>query len=228
MTESAWRPLRRFAAVVACVTLIAATAGKAGAAGSGVRGAAAVAVVAAADPTPYDLSAGDASPDLENPIEWRYDMALASFVMFLVLLALLSKLAWRPVLTGLDKRERSIMIRIADAERTAADAAEQLRQCEAHLSAAHKEAEAIVAAARAEGQAVAETLRQAGRQEAEQERERILAEVQVAKEAAMREVSQRAAELAVLLAGQILRRELKAEDHRGLIHDALEQFPSPE
>lgn len=176
----------------------------------------------------YDLSAGDASPMLEDPIEWRYDMALASFVMFMVLLLLLRVLAWRPILAGLDKRERSILVRIADAERTAIAAAEQLRRCELRLAEAHDEAEAIVAQARRDGQAVVEQLRHEGQQEVERERERLTTEIRSARDEAMREVSQQAADLAVFLAGQILDREMKTEDHRTLIHQALEQFPIPE
>jgi len=174
----------------------------------------------------YDLSHGDASHELENPIELRFDMAVASFAVFLVLLTVLTRFAWGPIRTGLDHREATIANRIAEAEASAAAAAEQLRQHEAQLAAASDEARSIIARARQSAEAQAARILDQAQQDARRERDRAVVEIQAAKDEALREVARSGAELAVGLAGRILHRELRADDHAGLIREALERFPS--
>jgi F-type H+-transporting ATPase subunit b len=174
----------------------------------------------------YDLSHGDASHELENPIELRFDMAVASFAVFVVLLTVLTRFAWGPIRAGLDHRESTIANRIAEAEASAASAAEQLRQHEARLAAASDEARAIVAHARQSAEAQAARILDQAHQDARRARDRAIVEIQAAKDQALREVARSGAELAVGLAGRILHRELRADDHVTLIREALERFPS--
>ena len=52
----------------------------------------------------------------------------------------------------------------------------------------------------------------------------MLREVSTAKEAALKEISDSAADLAVNLAGQIVSRELNQQDHADLIQNAQAEF----
>jgi F0F1-type ATP synthase membrane subunit b/b' len=52
----------------------------------------------------------------------------------------------------------------------------------------------------------------------------MLREVEMAKDAALKEISDSAADLAVDLAGQIVGRELSAGDHNRLIEEAQSEF----
>ena len=61
---------------------------------------------------------------------------------------------------------------------------------------------------------------------AARERDRAIADIQAAKNAAVTEIAGRAADMAVLLAGRIVRRELNEQDHTAMIAEALEKFPS--
>ena len=51
-----------------------------------------------------------------DPLEWKSDLALWTAVVFLCLLAILWKFAWKPIAEGLDKRERNVADQIAQAE----------------------------------------------------------------------------------------------------------------
>jgi len=175
---------------------------------------------------PYDLTHANAGPSLEDPTEWRFDMALCTLAVFLLLLGLLAKLAWGPIQTGLHRREQSILERIEDAKRSADVAAEQLRLYQAKLAAAGQEAQSLLTKARREGEAEADAIRREAQASADRERERAIADIQVAKNAAVAEIARRAADMAVLLAGRIVRRELNEQDHTALIAEALEKFPS--
>ena len=175
---------------------------------------------------PYDLSHANAGPKLEDPTEWRFDMALCTLIVFVLLLGLLAKFAWKPIQTGLHRRERSIIDRIEDAKRSADEAAAQLAEYRAKLAAAGQEAQELLTKARREGEASADAIRRAAQDTAARERDRAIADIQAAKNVAVTEIAGRAADMAVLLAGRIVRRELREQDHTAMIAEALEKFPS--
>ena len=175
---------------------------------------------------PYDLSHGNAGPLMANPIEWRYDLALASFAVFVVLFSLLSRFAWGAIRDGLDRRERAIAERLEAAQQSADEAAEQLRVYQEQLAAAGREAQELVAQARRTAEAEAEAFRREAQEAMTRQQERAIADIQAATSAALGEVAQRAADLAVLLAGRIVRRELNPQDHAAMIAEALDKFPS--
>ncbi len=178
------------------------------------------------DHDPYDLTHANAGPSLEDPTEWRFDMALCTLAVFLLLLGLLAKVAWKPIQMGLQRREQSILERIEDAKQSADEAAEQLRLYQAKLAAAGQDAQELLTKARREGEASADAIRRAAQETAARERDRAIADIQAAKNAAVTEIAGRAADMAVLLAGRIVRRELNEQDHTAMIAEALEKFPS--
>ena len=175
---------------------------------------------------PYDLTHQNAGPMLEDPSEFRSDLAIWTFVVFLGLLAILGKFAWRPVMDGLEKRERSIAHMIDEAKQSADKAAEQLRHYEARLAAAGAEARDLMAKAQREAEAAKDRIVAEARQAAERERERAVADIENAKNTALQEITQKSVDLAVLMAGRIVRRELSPEDHSRLIREALDELPS--
>lgn len=175
---------------------------------------------------PYDLSHANAGPKLEDPTEWRYDMALCTLAVFLLLLGLLGKFAWGPIMMGLQRREQSILGRIEAAKASADEAAAQLAEYRAKLAAAGQEAQELLAKARRDGEAAADAIRRAAQDAATRERDRAIADIQAAKNVAVTEIGRQAADLAVKLAGRIVRRELSPQDHNAMIVEALEKLPS--
>jgi F-type H+-transporting ATPase subunit b len=175
---------------------------------------------------PHDLSTANASAKLEDPTEWRFDMAICTFVVFLVLLLLLRVFAWGPLMTGLQRREATIVARIEEAERNVAESAAQLQTYQEKMAAAAQERQEIIAQARRDAEVVADKIREEAQKDVARERQRALADIQNAKNAALRDVAEKGADMAVLLAGRIVRRELTQRDHAELISEALGKFPS--
>jgi len=175
---------------------------------------------------PYDIGHGNAGSEQKNPTEIRFDLALWTFVVFLLLVALLGKFAWGPISQGLDKREQNIANMIADAERNQKEAELRLRELEARLAAQAEEAREALSAARREGELVKEKIVGEAHAAAQQEKERALVEIRNAKNVALREIAQKSVNTAVDLATNIIRREVKPDDHAQLISDSLAQFQS--
>ena len=149
-----------------------------------------------------------------------------TLVTFLILLVLLAKFAWGPILMGLNRREQAIIARIEAAKSSADEAAAQLAEYRAKLAAAGQEAQELLAKARRDGEASADAIRRAAQDAAARERDRAIADIQAAKNVAVAEIGRHAADLAVKLAGRIVRRELSPQDHSAMIVEALEKFPS--
>lgn len=173
---------------------------------------------------PLDLSHGNASPDLASPADLRFDMSIATFVVFLVLLGALYKFAWGPIALALQQREETIARQMEEARLASERAAQQLREYQARLAAATEEARQIVAEARKDAELARDRVLAEAREAAQKERERVVAEIAVARNQALEQIAQRSVQTALALAGQILRRELKPQEHERLIGEAVQRF----
>lgn len=162
----------------------------------------------------------------EDPAEWRSEKAIATLIVFGLLLLGLSAVAWKPIAAGLEKRERDIATNIKNAEQAAKDAAAKLVEYEAKLAAAAQEAQQIVADARKDAESAGQRLLASAQEEAARQRDRAVADIESAKRVALNELAQQSTEVAMTLAQRIVGREVKAGDHQGMIQDMLKQLPS--
>ncbi len=162
----------------------------------------------------------------EDPAEWRSEKAIATLIVFGLLLLGLTAFAWKPIAEGLEKREKSIAANIANAEKASKDAAAKLVEYEAKLAAAAQEAQQIVADARKDAEAAGQRLLTSAQEEAARQRDRAVADIESAKRVALNELAQQSTEVAMTLAQRIVGREVKAGDHQGMIQDMLKQLPS--
>ena len=175
---------------------------------------------------PHDLSHGNAGPGLTDAADIRFDLSIYTAIVFFLLLAILWKFAWGPISQGLEQRERSIADKIEAARLSADKAAEQLRSYEAKLAAATEEAGKIVAQSRRDAESAKDRILAEAQELSQRERERAIEDINAAKNVALREIAQKSVNTAVSLAGRIIRKEVKPQDHAQLIREALEQFPS--
>ena len=178
------------------------------------------------DHDPTDLSHQNASEKLEDPSEFKSDLAIWTFVLFLCLLGVLAKFAWGPVMAGLEKREQGIAAKIEEAQHSAEQAARQLQQYEAKLAAATDEAKELLAQARKDAEAAGARIVAEAQETASRERQRAVDDIATAKNVAVQEITERSVDLAVSMAAQLIRREVNAGDRAKLISDALDQLPA--
>ena len=149
---------------------------------------------------------------------------LASIVIFAILVAVLGKYAWAPILTGLKSREDKIRKDIADAEAARLKAEATLREYNQQLAAAEARAQEILNKSKTDADALAAQIRTRGQQEAEEARERATREIEDAKNQAVREIHEHAATLATNVAEKIIRRSLNPEDYRQLVDQGVAEL----
>ncbi len=154
-----------------------------------------------------------------NSLGVNFTAVIWHTVNFLILLWVLQRFLFKPVLSMLDQRTNRI--------RESMENAEQVRAETARLEAESKD---ILDKARAEGQALlaqanrnAERILADGRTAAQQEGERLVerARADLARERiqAFEELRQQIGDLAIQAAGQVLRRSLDANQHRELLRE---------
>lgn len=191
-----------------------------------VRGAAAghaAATQQAEAATPEHAAAAQGKP---NPLVIGPDLAVVTVVVFLLLLATLSKFAWKPIVVALDRRERSIAENIAAAAAQNEKAKELLSQHEAKLHSASAEIREMLDEARRNAEAAKAGIIAEAKTAAQAEQQRAVREVQHATDAALRQLAEKSADLAVDLAGKIVTEKLTASDRARLVRDAVAQLPS--
>ncbi len=170
--------------------------------------------------------AGKSAEESPSPLPFDPDLAIFTAIVFLALLAVLTKFAWKPIAAGLTKREQSIADQIDEARKAAEKANESLGQYQARIAAAEDEVRQLLAAARRDADAARDRIVAEAREAADKERVRAIDDIRAAKNAALNELAQRSVDAAIELAGRVVQRELKPADHAQLIRQAVEQFPS--
>jgi F-type H+-transporting ATPase subunit b len=160
----------------------------------------------------------------EGPLSFSLDLAVWSLVVFGLLLVVLRKLAWRPMLEGLRKREESILRALQEAEQARAEAERIRSQLQQEMQRAGEKVREILDEARRDAERTAEEIRARGLAEVQAERERLLRELARARDQALQELWQSAVRLAVLVSEKAIRRSLSEEDHRRLLDEALAEL----
>ncbi len=149
------------------------------------------------------------------------DLTIWTIVVFLLLLFVLGKFAWRPMLEGLDARERNIRAAVEDAQRTRDEAQRLREQLAAEMARANDKVREMLDEARKEAQAFKDDMVADARQEIQAERERLHREVNLARDEALQQIWNQGVQLASLISSKAIRRHLTPEDHRHLVDEAL-------
>ena len=170
--------------------------------------------------------AQEASANATNPLTADPDLAIFTFIIFILLLVVLYVLAWKPLMAGLDQRESSIAQLIDEAKLNNEQAEERLQQYEQKLATAAQEAQEYMEKAKRDAQATGEALIADARAEADRERQRAVNDITLAKNSALQEIASQSTDLAFSLARKMIQKEQKPEDHAALIRESLDQFPS--
>lgn len=162
---------------------------------------------------------GGGEPPIFTPI--RFDLAIWTVVVFLLLLFVLTKYAWNPMLEALKKREDNIRAAIDEAQR-AKDEAQQLREGLAKERAKiADDMRALMDQARQDAQQLKDSMLAQAKADIGAERERLHREIDSARDQALKQLWDQTAQLATLVSAKALRRELTPDDHRRLVDEAL-------
>jgi F-type H+-transporting ATPase subunit b len=170
------------------------------------------------------LLADDSGSDQPGLMSFDLGSAIWILISFLILLAILYKMAWKNVVASLDGREQRIRGDIRAAEDARAKAESLMKEHEKRMAGAEQEVRDILARAAADAEKIGANIRAAAQTEAQAQLERARKEIDSAQRQAIRQVYEKAAEIATDVAAKIISRELRPEDQQDLVNQTLGQL----
>jgi len=165
---------------------------------------------------------------MDNPlVQADPGLFIWTIVTFLVLLALLAKFAWRPLLAALDSRQETIRKSLDDAQQARQELERLNKESAEIIRTARVEAESIISQGRADGERLREEVRQKARAEADHIVKNAERQIQLETGRALQQIRREAVDLSVMIASKIIQRNISKEDNERLIEDALKQIEAP-
>ncbi len=143
---------------------------------------------------------------------------------FLLLLFVLSKLAWKPILSMLDEREKKIRESLELAEQSRLASQKTLAEQNQILEAARKEAQEILAKNRKAAETTKDEILKTASAEAEQLIAKARREIELSRDKAMEDIRDLAVELSMSATTKLVGKSLDAKDHQSLIEESLEKL----
>lgn len=152
------------------------------------------------------------------------DLGIWTVVVFLGLLFVLTKFAWKPMLQGLEKREHEIHAAVEESRKAREDAEKLHKQLEAERLKGAEQVRAMLDDARKAADELAARRKVEADAAIQADRERLQRELAVARDQALKEMWDQLAQLATVVSSKAIRRQLTPEDHRALVDEALTEM----
>lgn len=152
------------------------------------------------------------------------DLAIWTVVVFLVLLVVLGKFAWGPMMEGLKRREESIRAAIDEAQKAKEEAAKMRQEMNAEIARSRDEQRKMVEEARRDAERLKEEMKAEAQAQITAERERLRKEISTATDQALQQLWNQTAKLATEISSKAIRKSLSEEDHRRLVDEALKEL----
>ena len=161
---------------------------------------------------------------MDNPlVQPDPGLFIWTIITFLVLLALLAKFAWTPLLQALETRQNAIRQSLDDAQQAKVEMERLNAESAKIIQQARVDADAIVSQSRLDGDRLREEIRAKARIEADHIVKNAERQIQLETSRALEQIRREAVDLSVMIASKIIQRNLSREDNERLIDDAIKQ-----
>lgn len=148
-----------------------------------------------------------------------------TFVTFFIVLFILKKVAWKPLLTMLESREESIKSDLQRAEHAREESERLLAEHKKSLQNLEAEARRIIGEANATAEQLKAEIVEKAHAIARNLSEQARAEIQREKETALSQLREEVATLAIQAASKILDESLNDERHRKIVDAFISTLP---
>jgi F-type H+-transporting ATPase subunit b len=148
-----------------------------------------------------------------------------TLITFVLVLLILKKYAWGPLLSALDERENSIREALEQADRARAEAETAAEKNKQALVEAQAEVQAAINKAREDAERIAREVHERAEGEAQQLLEQARRTIVRERDQALQDLRQQTAELAILAAGQLMEENLDDERNRKIVDDFINRIP---
>ncbi len=151
---------------------------------------------------------------------------LAQFLNFFILVAILAKFAYKPMLQVLKARQEKIASDLGGAEQARQEAEQMLADYKEQLKNARAEAQAIIDKAVKQAEQEAQAQLEAVRAQIAKEKAAAQAEIARDREAALQDMRNEVVTLSMAAAGKLLAKNLDQEVNARLVADCIKKLDS--
>ncbi|HVE80315.1 MAG TPA: F0F1 ATP synthase subunit B [Gemmatimonadaceae bacterium] len=144
-----------------------------------------------------------------------------TLIIFVILLVILSRAAFRPIIAAVEARERALEEAIEGARRDREAAAKALADQQAQIDTARAEAQRLIAEGRAVGEKVRAQMLEETRLQQQDLLERARRDIATERDRAIDQLRREAVDLAIAGASKVIERNLDDETNRALVEGFL-------
>ncbi len=149
-----------------------------------------------------------------------------TLIVFALLVVILGKYAWKPILQNVEAREKSIQSALDEAAQRNVEAARLLDEHRAQLADARRQSAELIAEGRAAGEGVRKSIEEKARTEAQQIVERARQEIERERDAAIDALRKESVDLALAAAAKLMQQNLDQTKDRQLVERYLGELSS--
>ena len=147
-----------------------------------------------------------------------------TILTFLVLVALLTKFGWQPLMQMLDARQEGIKKSLSDAENARRELEQLQQESSQIIRKARIEAESIISKSWSDAEKLREEMKQKARSEADAIVKESQRQIELETGRALRQIRSEVADLSIAIASKVIQRNVTKEDNDRLIQDTLKQM----
>lgn len=151
-------------------------------------------------------------------------LLLWTIITFLVLVLILWKAAWRPIVDALDARAEKVRFEIDNAERSRQEAEKLLVQHREMMDNARNEAAQVISRGREEAERLKNDIVEKANSESRVIAERAKKEIELAKDKALADIKTEIVMLSTEIASKIVSKNIKPEDQKSLVEETLNKM----
>lgn len=147
-----------------------------------------------------------------------------TMISFIVLLLIIRKVAWVPLMNILEERSNKIQDDISNAESQKADSTEANKLAQEELRKAKAQASQIILQAKKQSVLIQDSMLNEAKAEVERLHESSKREIELERRRVMHEMRDEITSISIEIAEKVLNREIKEADHRQLVDDFIQRM----
>lgn len=149
---------------------------------------------------------------------------LVELFAFLLMLAILARWVYPPVIRAAEARQKQVSDQLAAADKARKDAEQHRTQAQGEVQQARQEAQRIIETANRSGERVRQDAQERAQEEGRRIVEQAKKEIDVERQRAIQAIRQETADLVVSATQRVLGESLDGERQRKLIEQAIEEI----
>ncbi len=159
-----------------------------------------------------------------SPLDVNPGLIIWTTVTFLILLLILKKVAWKPILNSLNEREKTISDSLEKAEIARKEAEELILKNKADMAKYDEDAQKVIAEAREYAEKLKSQIEEKSKADAKKMIDEAKQEIERKQQESFVKLKEQVAEIAIQAAEKIIKEDLNKEKHTEIVNRYIDEL----